>query len=128
MAISDSEVKMYSDIVTAVNRTDKQLEFLYDSKLYVIPANGKKHMPRFIAEHGIKQHTTRYGMGGLPTESLIGIENDKLWVTDKIAPEEVKELVEGDKFGDEIEVKGKPGRKKKINLRPQMQNFAGNNG
>lgn len=127
MALTEAETRMYTDIVSVVNRTDKNLEFRFDSVLYIIPANGKKNLPRFIAHHGIKQHAIKYGPSGLATESLLGIEGDKLFITEKINADQVNELKEADRFGEEYEESGALKKKKRINLRPQQENFTGNN-
>ena len=126
--IDDNMARMYGDIVKVVNRTDKPLEFLWDSRIHVIPVGAKgKNLPRFIAEHGCKYHATAFDTSGFPTSSLLGIEGDTIFPADKMTEQEVTDATDSDKFGSEVEVNGKIVKKQKIKLNQPKESFAVNN-
>ena len=128
MALNEYEQKLYADIVKVVNRTDKPLEFLWDSKLYVIePGRKGKQMPRFIGEHGASKHPVSFDANGFPIGSLLGIEGDDNFPTDKLSPEEVKQIEESDKFGADVVFNGALVTKKRVELKQPKENFAVNN-
>ena len=127
MPMTEAEQTLYADIVNLVNRTNKPLEFKFDSKTYVIQAKGKKTMPRFIAIYGCEANPTGFDTSAFATGSLLGIEGDHNWPADDLTDKEVLDLSLSDKFGDEVIEGNKIIKKTRINLSVPKQTFQGNN-
>ncbi|HWR72782.1 MAG TPA: hypothetical protein VN604_06405 [Nitrospirota bacterium] len=120
------EQARYQDIVKLVNRTDEPLEFMFDSRLFIVKPGKALNIPRFIAEYGItKYHTKADPLTGLPVESLMGIEDDPDWPTEKVKGANVEETLEADKLGQGETIMGPPRKMRKISLRGAKEKFGG---
>lgn len=126
------EQGLYQDVVKLVNRTDKELNFMYDSRTFYVKPDKPLVVPRFIAEYGItKWHTKLDPLTGLPETSLLGIDGDEGWPIDKIKDVNPNEVLDSEKMGpnpNNINMKRGPGRPKldKADISTK-ENFAGNN-
>lgn len=115
------EQAMFSDVVKLVNKTKSNLEFLWDSVLYEVPAEGFKMLPRHIAMKGIEKHPIKIDSGtGLPLESLFGIdEPESEFPIDSLGEVDLKAIRESHKLEEQDDyVNGKKMKKSIFNLMP----------
>lgn len=120
------EQMMYQDVVKLVNRTNEPLEFMYDSRLFIVKPDKALSIPRFIAEYGLaKYHTKADPSTGLPTESLLGVEEDPSWPTGKIKGADVQQTLDADKLGQGETIMGPPKKLRKVSLRTPKDTFGG---
>lgn len=94
MALDEFERRLYSDVVSVVNRANKSVEFMFDSKLYCFKPGEKKFLPRFIVMHGIEKLPVRVdSQSTVVLESFLGIEGDENWPVAPLNknPEEIRD-------------------------------------
>lgn len=84
--MESGEQKAFSDIVRLVNRTTQALEFMWDSMVYIVPANGAKSFPRHIAMKGIEKHKILEDFAtGEVLKSMFGLDEEgSKYPTDKL--------------------------------------------
>jgi len=113
------EKMILEEFVEIVNRSKRELEFIWDGKPYTFRPGSKKFVQRDIALQAIKSHCIQLdSVTGEINESFFGITGIKEFPTSKITdldPEEVKHLekVEG---ADVVFVDGKFVKKELIDL------------
>lgn len=134
--MDSQEQALWSDIVYLKNRVNKPLEFMWDSKLYVVPARnsvGKKGLkvPRFLALHGIQKFPVKVEAStGLVEESLLGIdEEDSPYPVTPLEQWDEKTWKESDKaqMPKKTFVDGKVAERGVVELAAHRESFAGNN-
>ena len=117
--------KQYSDMVQLKNRSNKEVEFMFDGKVYKFKPYEKKNVPRFVAEAGINRLPIKMDMStNQVTESFLAYEGfDGPDGKIDFSPESIESKPKYD-LPSTLNVDGHTAKMKQVNLVPQKESFA----